>query len=207
MTFMLYIARDKRNSTRYDLGSALCLRALEVMPAGTVEVREVDGRTLPASDRPAWLTGTPTLVAASGGDVLRGHEALAQLQHLAVNLAAQRRTATSETGGGGSASARRVLAPNVHLRAANAAHRDGAARAPSHTGAATSDDTDATMPSLWDSQLGGADGEEEDAQEPTRKVTADDLHRAVRERETALRGGGGAPQQQQPPPPPPFEDE
>ena len=63
------------------MGSVLCLRVLDLMPAESVEVRHVGD--LPS--KPTWLTGTPTL--QTGGEVLRGHQALGHLQRLAVQRA------------------------------------------------------------------------------------------------------------------------
>ena len=84
-TWILYVAHDSKHPDRYAIGSALCLRSLELIPEGLVEVEEVFREN--RSAYPPWLTGTPTLAPSSGGDVWRGHNAVAKLQQIAVDNA------------------------------------------------------------------------------------------------------------------------
>ena len=81
----LYVAHDAKRPDRYAVGSALCLRTLELLPDGIVDVQEVFRGN--REEYPPWLTGTPTLAPIDGGDVWRGHNALAKLQQIAVESA------------------------------------------------------------------------------------------------------------------------
>lgn len=87
--YVLYVARDKRDETRYDFGSLMCLRLLDrtEVPGG-VHVKECDWRL--THQGPSWLTGTPTLYCASTGTVWRGHQALESLQVLGGKEASQK---------------------------------------------------------------------------------------------------------------------
>ena len=200
MTYILYVARDKARVDRYHLGSALCLRALELLPRGVVEVH--DCTRDPPEARPAWLTGTPTVVAASGGDVYRGHHALSHLQYLSVQTAAsmsRKPTKAKEDAHG----RKHQPAPEVQLRDEDAPRR--------HPSEAEDEEDPTSMPGLWDSGLGGHDDDEGDAAAlpSSRKLTSDDLAKVVQSREmSAARpvhpGAGGA---SQPPPPPPLDDD
>ena len=163
----LYVARDKRRPDRHDLGSVLCLRVLDLMPAGAVEVHDADALRA----RPLWLTGTPTLVL-DGGDVLGGYEALTHLQRLAVDLARSSSRPAKR--------APQQQAPPPPMAAAVAAVEEDA---------------------LWGSSSVVED--DDDGATQDRKLTGDDLARAMRAREEARAppAGGSAP-----PPLPPMSD-
>ena len=190
----LYVSRDKRHPDRYDIGSALCLRTLELCPRDALDVREVYGDT---PGKPSWLTGTPTLHA--GGEVYRGHLALSQVQQLAVSLArataAQTQKKSQEPH---AASARRAVAaqPSMQLR-------EGPRPAlPTANGEEEGPD----MRDLWASQMPEEEEEEEDSG-GGRKITGDDLARAMGEREAARKQHGQQqPSSQQRKPPSPFTE-
>ena len=174
---MLYVARDKRRPQRHDLGSVLCLRVLDLLPRGTVQVHECRR----GERRAPWLAGTPTL-ALEGGEVLRGHQALEHLQRLAVHLAAER-------GGGGGGSAKRA-AP------APAGPADGlVARA------AAPPPADEPGDGLWECTV----EEAEDDEDTPRKITQEDMAQLMRGRE-AGGGGGGMPPGGERPAPEPMRD-
>lgn len=161
---MLHVARDKRHPARHDLGSVLCLNVLELLPPETVQVREWDD---PRAPRPAWLTGTPTLVTPKD-EVFRGHQALAYLQRLAVDMA----KATTQP----RPSKARPSPPS----AANPQQREAAPPSVSSPPTGDDDPEDGGVGSLWETRIVD-DATEED--EPTRKITGDDLARAMRARE------------------------
>lgn len=184
MGHVLYVARDKRRHDRHDLGSVLCLRVLDLMPAASVEVQDADA----LHARPLWLTGTPTLVL-DGGDVLRGYEALTHLQRLAVELA-RTPPLSSTRGDAPQATARRPPPPLQSQQQPPPSPTEAAV-------AAIEEDA------LWGSQVVAED--DDGAQD--HKLTGDDLSRAIQARQQeraaqASGGHGGAP----PPPPPPMSD-
>lgn len=163
------------------MGSVLCLRVLQHLPEGHVSVH--DARS--AVPRPAWLTGTPTLVTDDGA-VLRGHEALDHLQHVSVEMAraaAARPTRPPPT--------RTMMAPApVGLVAEK--------RRPQQPAEAEETVVDDEVSALFASRLDAGDdlgdGQEE------RKITGDDLARALRERDAVA---PPPPSANAPPPPPP----
>lgn len=157
MGHVLHVARDKRDFARHDLGSVLCLNVLDLLPSDAVQVREWDAR----APRPAWLTGTPTLVAPTD-EVFQGHQALAYLQRLAVDTAATKHAKTAPP------AVRRTPPP--------------AAAAPATAAPARTDENDVDGSSLWESRIGDGERDDED-EEPARKITGDDLARAMRARE------------------------
>lgn len=149
----LYVARDKRQSSRHDVGSVLCLQLVEaVSPALKVTVHQCDN----ARDRPPWLTGTPTL-HEDNGSKSQGFEAVQRLQTIAMEVAeargrdARRKpTATAAQG------------PSVAARSASVVQSDVAV-------ASGNEDDD-----MWGSRI---DDNDEEVPEP-RKISADDLARA-----------------------------
>ena len=158
---MLYVARDKRIPQRHDLGSVLCLRALELMPPGTIKVHECR----PQERRASWLAGTPTL-ALEGGEVLRGYQALEHLQRLAVQLAETRGGGKGSGGGRGTGnhaprSAGRTQAPPVSARVTD----------------------ESTFDSIEDAGLWDAAPVEEDTDTEPRKITQDDMSQIMRARD------------------------
>lgn len=154
---MLHVARDKRYPTRHDLGSVLCLNVLSLLPPDTVQVREWDD---PHAPRPTWLVGTPTLVTPND-EIYRGHQALAYLQRLAVDLAKKAKPA---------ATAPSKSPPPPKQPAKRTAPRDD------------EEEEEEPAESLWESRIGDGDVEDD---EPAGKVTSEDLARAMRAREQA----------------------
>lgn len=181
----LYVAADKRQPQRHDVGSILCLRALDLLPASHAPaVRDATA----VRPRPQWLVGTPTL-RLPDGDTLRGHEAVEHLQRLAVELARAEAAAPKTT-----RPPPRPLAPApVGLVAARAAP-------PAATPPLVDDDVDDEVDALFASRI--ADDGDDDGDVGARKITGDDLARALRAREASAPSGppAGAP----PPPPPQF---
>lgn len=96
----LYVAVSASDSTRYCPGSSLCMRIIQHLPLGTIQV--LDCATV--HPVPSWLTGTPTLDA--GDDLYRGEDAVMKIVQMVVqhsNSAAQRREPPSRKTGGGAA--------------------------------------------------------------------------------------------------------
>jgi hypothetical protein len=179
----LYVSVDRRHPNRHDMGSVLCLRVLQHLPEGHVSVH--DARS--AVPRPTWLTGTPTLVI-DGGTVLRGHEALDHLQHVSVEMA---RAATAHPTRPRPTRAMMAPAP-VGLVAEKRAR-------PQQVGEEEGDAVvDDEVSALFASRLDASDdlGDEEGE----RKITGDDLARALRERDAVA---PPPPTANAPPPPPP----
>lgn len=182
----LYVARDKRDRSRHDLGSVLCLQTLQDLPAVAVH----DVTTAAPTHRPSWLVGTPTLHNARTGEVWRGHQALTHLQQLALHHAEARGAARG--GASNDASERRAIA----APSAPSAHRAVGPSAPSAPSAPETPDDD--VDNLWDTRI----VEEEEEAAADRKLTSDDLSRAL-----TARGPPSQPVSEQPPPPlPPLSD-
>lgn len=80
MSLVLHVGWDHSRPDRRDVGSTLCLSLLAKLPKGIVKVK--DASLTPPSNRPEWLTGTPTLSDESGA-VYRGYSAYATLLDIA----------------------------------------------------------------------------------------------------------------------------
>lgn len=183
MPYNLYVARDRRDPHRYDLGSTLCLRVVDMMSSHfAVDVYDCEALS---HDRPSWLIGTPTLVADSGGDVFRGLQALNRLQTLCMDAA---RASASKGAAPPSA------APRGSARAPQPPSSQPPASKPPSV-PADGDDLD----SLWQAPR-EPDADEDDNDDMfSKKLTSDDLTRATSKRESRPAEQSG---QGQPPPPP-----
>lgn len=82
MAYILYIAKDKADPTRHDLGSVLCLQQLEKLPANFVEVNECS-----PTNHPDDIKGTPTLRSIQHGTFYTGNQALQHLSTMSVSFA------------------------------------------------------------------------------------------------------------------------
>jgi len=81
---VLYVAKDKYDTNRYDLGSVLCMELVEQLPADSVRVVEhVHG-----TQHAAWLKGTPTLVDGNS-NIYTGHQAYTYLKSAALSHAVE----------------------------------------------------------------------------------------------------------------------
>lgn len=155
--FTLYIAKDKRNHRRHDLGSVLCLKTLQHIPRGEVKTVDCDDLT----SRPSFLSGTPTLVDESTGEMYTGHNALDRLQMLSLYHAEQ--YGASQTNN----------EPEKPKKRENPVERN--------VETAETDD-------LWESTIDATSQEDEPVGE--RKLTSDDLARVVSERQTSVQSIG-----------------
>lgn len=172
----LYVARDKRRPERHDLGSALCLRVLDLLPQDTVRVHDCD--TMRGA-KPPWLVGTPTL-ATGDAEVLRGHEALLYLQRVSVDVSAQTSSKKPSSRPPSSRPPPRAAVPDT----------GSSPEGPSAPMAPASDDADVNE-TLWETRI-----DEKDAEESTedalggKKITGDDLARMAQMRAEQQRRGG-----------------
>lgn len=173
MSFTLFVASDRRRRDLLCPGSALCTEFLADVPKNTVEVVDCGVRGFV---RPAWLTGTPTLLDNEEHKRWTGHAAVQRLYRLALHHASGASTRAPVSGASGpssSASARRVVAE---------------------------EEEDEGDPSIWESNV----VEEEEEERTDRKMTSDDMARAlqaVRPMQQASPDVGKAP-----PPPPVLRD-
>ena len=185
--FTLYVAPNKKRPTQHDVGSVLCMKTLQNIPDGVVQV--LNCATL--STRPSFLRGTPTLVDDGTNEVYTGHHALHRLQLLSLYHAEQygkaQASADRRRDGGGGRRGGPMPPP------------------PSRPTASERDDDGGDISNMWESTIDEADLEEEAEQTLSgdRKLTSDDLSRALSDR-TPM------PQQKPttapPPPPPPLND-
>lgn len=150
----LYVARDKRQPSRHDVGSVLCLQLVEtISPALKVDVHQCDN----ARDRPPWLTGTPTL-HEDNGSKSQGFEAVQRLQTIAMEVAEAR-----------GRDARRKPTATAAQGSSSVAARSASVVAPGDIAVAPGNEDD----DMWGSRI---DDDDEEVQEP-RKISADDLAR------------------------------
>lgn len=190
--FTLYVAPNKRRPTQHDVGSVLCMKTLQNVPTG--EVKVINCATL--SERPSFLRGTPTLVDTETNEVYTGHHALHRLQLLSLYHAEQYGKAQASESNEGRRRGRgggdgRVSIPSPPSRTTTNTHDD--------------DDDGGEISNMWSSTIDDAELEEDTEQMMSgdRKLTSDDLSRALSDRQPP-------PQQQPttapPPPPPPLND-
>ena len=161
--FRLYVARDRKNSSRHDLGSILCIRVVDLVRPGAVTILECTPRD-PAN--PSWLVGTPTLHHVPTGEIWRGHQALSRLQHLVAE--------SNER-------------PAAAAKAAAPAPAPAAARPPADEGVAAEAGEPENMWSVTEDDEGG---EDDGALPHSRKLTGDDLARAISARQAASSSNG-----------------
>ena len=164
MSATLYVARDRRNRRRHDVGSVLCLRVVQEY-LDDVSVVDCDASTRV----PAYVRGTPTVVDEATGDMFTGHNAVQHLHSMAVASAAATVAGKGKVGGGKAVSA--------------------AAATTATTAAATTGGGDDLLPDAWQSSINDND---EHMDEPLggAKLKADDLARLVPPRGGMSNGGG-----------------
>lgn len=193
MPYILYVARDRRNPNRYDIGSTLCLRLVDMVPQTGVDVYDCEALT---NERPSWLIGTPTLVAESGGDVYRGIQALNRLQTLCLDSARSQQSSSKGDSGKRASTASHGNAAGA-VKSTQAAGGDVQTNRPPSSMTARSDEG---LESLWTAPLDIQDAEEEEDMF-SKKLTGDDLARASSKREKRTEDVS----QGKPPAPPPAE--
>ena len=202
----LYVSTDRKRTGRHDVGSVLCLHTAEALTAPP-EVH--DARSIAV--RPAWLTGTPTLVD-SVGNVWRGFEAVAHLQSLALadaqrsGLAQSRSANTNSTARSHTNSNQTHQTHQTHqtnqpnqTNQTNQSHQPHQPPQP-HPPPMSAPPSEPSAPpsdTLWESVIPTEGTEEENS---VRKVTQEDLARAAGMRSESRTVAGDAP------PPPQLAD-
>ena len=193
--FTLYVAPNKRRPTQHDVGSVLCMKTLQNVPEGIVRV--LNCTTL--SSYPSFLRGTPTLVDDETSEIYTGHNAMHRLQLLSLYHAEQY---------GKAQASRTTTDPRPAVRRGGSATVPSQTRPPSsvtaeHDHDLTEDEHD--MSSMWSCTID--DSEVENEAEQTlgggRKLTSDDLSRALSDRNPTT---NQTPSTAPPPPPPPLND-
>ena len=96
--WLLFVGRDHTGS--HNLGSLLCLQALELFDVDDIDLQVVDCRK--RVQTPVAIYGTPTLVHTDGIQFV-GTQALRKLQVLAVLAARTHTNATQKSSNGGHA--------------------------------------------------------------------------------------------------------
>ena len=203
MSYELYVASDLQRPHQLCAGSRLCVTILEHLPDEYVTIINCDdarrmGRTLPS-----WVTGTPTLMPTDGGDIYRGHDAVLHMVNLSISY---REHVVSDALRKESA---KVSKPTAMRRNANPSRAvPGATPGATTSGARLppppppGDDEDMDMAELWSSAPPPDDDSEDFGN--TRKLTSDDLNRAVQQRQQS--GFAPIPNGAPPPPPPQEKD-
>ena len=184
MSFALFVSRNKSRPDELCPGSTLCSEFL-----GNIDEREIEVVDCNRSDfkRPAWLKGTPTLYEYDTEKMWTGHNAVRRLYHMSLHYAM--------TPSDPSTSSKSIPSKQHSAQA----HRRPPAQKPSPA-------NDAVDESIWESHI---TPDMEDAQEvearSDRKMTGDDLQRAMSQRmiTNAMNANGDTPQTMNAPPPPP----
>lgn len=82
MSFLLFVARNKRRPNELCPGSALCSEFIENISEDDLEVVDCNAADF---KRPAWMTGTPTLFEHSTHKIWTGKMAVMRLYHLSLH--------------------------------------------------------------------------------------------------------------------------
>jgi len=194
MSFALFVSRNKKRPDELCPGSTLCSEFL-----GNIDEREVEvvDCNRPDFKRPAWLKGTPTLYEYETEKTWNGHQAVRRLYHMSLHYA----LAPSQPSAPSKPPPPQHGPP--HARIAPPPHARGAPPLPPQP---PPSDGDVVDDSIWASQIAP---DMEDTQEletrADRKMTSDDLQRAMSQRmmTTAMNANGDKPQTMNAPPPPP----
>ena len=191
MSFALFVSRNKKRPDELCPGSTLCSEFL-----GNIDEREVEvvDCNRPDFKRPAWLKGTPTLYEYETEKTWTGHQAVRRLYHMSLHYAMTPAKPPATT------------RPPPHRPQHHPPHARGAPPPPPPQTQSSSSADDAVDDSIWASQI---TPDMEDAQETEtrsdRKMTGDDLQRAMSQRmmTNAMNANGDTPQTMNAPPPPP----
>lgn len=199
MTYVLYVAKSKATPSRFCAGSSLCMSLAEYLPSDYVDVRNCDElRATHGTSIPTWLIGTPTLVSPSGSDIFRGTQAVQKLQQVAIAYAEKKGSSQAATNSaqGSRAPPPSASNPPSSLRRGEAIPTSNHAPRPNARGEEDHHE-DAELSDLWSSRV--PDQEDASDLDVSRKITGDDLAKAVSARHAPPPPTGP------PPPPPPSE--
>ena len=189
MAYRLFVARDKKDAHRHDVGSVLCINLANALnDSVSIDVVECRKST---PGLPEWLTGTPTIQNMTSRELFRGHEAVSLLQQLSIACAEERGANRKKNAPGAN---RTRPSPGVQLRPPDHTHATPDTPASAHGAWGEAEEDGGEQ--LWESRID--ESEEADATE-TRKLSSEDLSRAVQERSLPTHQDPGP---QQPPLPP-----
>lgn len=183
MSFALFVSRNKKRPSELCPGSTLCSDFLQNIDEREVEVVDCNRADF---NRPLWLKGTPTLYEYETKKTWTGHKAVQRLYHLSLHYAMTPPATTNN-----------VAPPRVQQQQ----------RPAGETTASTANDS--VDKSIWESQITPdmENTEEEEETRSDRKMTSDDLQRAMSQRIMSNSGpnanGDPPPTMNAPPPPPP----
>lgn len=187
MSFALFVSRNKKRPDELCPGSTLCSDFLQNIDEREVEVVDCNR---PDFKRPSWLKGTPTLYEYDTKRTWTGHEAVRRLYHMSLHYAMT--PPPTEPKGGNTRPAPRQQPPRPSAV-------PGRPPAPSQ-------EEDSVDGSIWESQITpDMENGEETETRSDRKMTGDDLQRAMSQRmmTNATNANGDTPQTMNAPPPPP----
>ena len=195
MSFSLFISRNKKRPDELCPGSTLCSDFLHNIDEAEVEVVDCNRSDFA---RPSWLKGTPTLYEYETKRVWTGHEAVRRLYHMSLHYAM---TASSSATGPSVGTTRQV--PRMQPQRPHPRGSSSSAPGPPPPSSRGDDSMDG---SIWESQITpDMENGEETETRSDRKMTGDDLQRAMSQRmmTNATSANGDPPQTMNAPPPPP----
>lgn len=202
MTYELYIASERSSPERFCTGSRLCLHLMENLPHGYITLTNCDEMRRAGRPFPSWLTGTPTLVPDDTNEIYRGQDAVVHLMNLALSYrdhlareSAQGHAIASRGGHTDKSSSARTATATI-----TGIERELPQDALSGSGHDV-DPSEKDIADLWSSTMDAVTADGDEYQE-NRKLTSDDLARAVQQRQQQT---PPAPSSHAPPPPPPQE--
>ena len=176
MSFLLFVARNRRRPNELCPGSALCSEFVENIAEDELEVVDCNANDF---KRPAWITGTPTLFEHSTHKIWTGKGAVLRLYHLSLN---QAMSAQSQ--------APAVQSPSKNIP-----------KAPPREGSKPEEQV-MEDENVWTTNI-SEEAEEVEEVRSDHKMTGDDLQKAISARQTTLNRD---PSMGAPPPPPSFSD-
>lgn len=186
-SYVLYVASDKKKPTIYCQGSQMCLQLLDYLPESLVIVKNSDDiRKSDPKAIPFFITGTPTLISIDQNNLFPGREAVEQLQHLAILHASSKRSAPTHN------------PKSVTIQEQSSQQRVQFNAPPTNQHA---NEEEAELSGLWTTTDNAEDNTADDStMDSSRKLTGDDLARALQQRNST---NHPPPQSNGPPPPPP----
>ena len=190
-SFVLFVARNRRRTDELCPGSTLCSEFLQNVDAREVEVVDCNRSDV---QRPPWLRGTPTLYEHETARTWTGHEAVRRLYHMSLHYAASPPAPSQSSSATARGRPQGVIPSSSSTRPQPPPPEDGSP-------------ADAVDESIWTSQITPdmEDASQETETRSDRKMTGDDLQRAMSQRmmSTGVNANGDPPQTMNAPPPPP----
>ena len=192
MSFALFVSRNKKRPDELCPGSTLCSDFLQNIDEREVEVVDCNR---PGFKHPPWLKGTPTLYEYETEKTWTGHQAVRRLYHMSLHYAMTPPPAPVASKG----STAPVARPGPRVQ-------QGRQPPPPQRPPSETPKDDSMDGSIWESQITpDMETGEETETRSDRKMTSDDLQRAMSQRimTNATNANGDTPQTMNAPPPPP----